>query len=86
VVHSRDHKAVGVAHEIISPKNQPQFSQKTIEQYWLGKTMPKYPWKLTQNAFKNLLQKFKNNLSEFLTDCLMPSVKHNSTIRQKLII
>ena len=35
VVYSRDHKGVGMAHEIISPKNQPQF------QYWLGKTKPK---------------------------------------------
>ena len=26
VLYSRDHKGVGMAHEIISPKKQPQFS------------------------------------------------------------
>jgi len=38
VVHSRDDEGVGVAHEVKSPENQPQFSQMTIGQYWLGKT------------------------------------------------
>jgi len=38
VVHSRDDEEVGVAHEVKSPKNQPQFSQTTMGQYWLGKT------------------------------------------------
>ena len=28
VVHSRDNEGVGVAQEIISPKNQPQFSDE----------------------------------------------------------
>jgi len=27
-----------VAHEVKSPKNQPQFSQTTMGQYWLGNT------------------------------------------------
>ena len=27
---------VGVAHRVKSPKNQPQFSQTTMGQYWLG--------------------------------------------------
>ena len=31
----RDHKGVGVAHRITSPKNQPQFSQ-TIVRYGRG--------------------------------------------------
>jgi len=41
VVHSRDDKGVGMAHEIKPPKNQPQFSQMTMEQYWLDKIEPK---------------------------------------------
>ena len=28
ILYSRDHKGVGVAHEIISPKNQPQFPRR----------------------------------------------------------
>ena len=41
VLYSRDHKGVGVVHEIASPKNQPQFSLMMMRQYWLGKTKPK---------------------------------------------
>jgi len=41
VVHSRDDQEVGVAHAVKSPKNQPQFSQTTMGQYWLGETKPK---------------------------------------------
>jgi len=33
-----DHLEVGTAHEAKSPKNQPQFSQATMGQYWLDKT------------------------------------------------
>jgi len=40
VVHSRDDQEVGVAHKVKSPKNQPQFSQMMMGQYWLGKTSP----------------------------------------------
>jgi len=36
VVHSRENKEVGMAHEVKSPKNQPQFSQTTMGQYQLG--------------------------------------------------
>ena len=32
VVYSRDHKEVGVAHKIILPEKQPQFSQTTMGQ------------------------------------------------------
>jgi len=35
--YSRDDQEVGVAHEVKSPENQPQFSQMTMGQYWLGK-------------------------------------------------
>ena len=41
MVHSRDDQEVGVAHEVKSPENQPQFSQMTKGQYWLGKIKPK---------------------------------------------
>jgi len=37
----RDDEEVGVAHEVKSCENQPQFSQTTMGQYWLGKTNPK---------------------------------------------
>jgi len=37
VVHSREDKGVGEIHEI-KAKNQPQFSQTTMGQYWLDKT------------------------------------------------
>jgi len=40
VVHIWDDQEVGVVHAIISPKNQPQFSQTIIRQYWLGKQSP----------------------------------------------
>ena len=61
VVYSRDHKGVGVAHEI-SPKKQPQFPLTTIRQYWLGETKPKQAFRLIRNAFNKFLQNFKNNL------------------------
>ena len=41
VVYRRDDQEVGVAHEVKLPKNQPQFCQMTMEQYWLGKIKPK---------------------------------------------
>jgi len=33
---SGDNQEVGMAHEVKSPENQPQFSQTTIGPYWLG--------------------------------------------------
>ena len=53
---SRDDEGLGVAHEIKSPKYQPQFS---LGQYWLDKTKPQQTFRLTQNAFKKLLLNFK---------------------------
>jgi len=55
MVCSRDDQEVGMAHEIASPKNQPQFSQVTMGQYWLGKTKLKQALRLIQNAFKKLI-------------------------------
>ena len=58
VLYSRDHKGVDIAHEIISPENQPQFSQTMMKQYWLGKTKPKKTFRSTRNAFNKLLRNF----------------------------
>ena len=68
VLYSRDHKGVGVAHKITSPKTQPQFPLMTMRQYWLGKTKPKKAFRSTQNAFSKLLWNFKNYLAEFSAD------------------
>ena len=51
-----------MAHEIISPKNQPQFFQMTMRQYWLSETKSKQAFRLTQHAFNKLLWNFKNIL------------------------
>jgi len=40
VVHSKYDEKVGMAHKVKSPKNQPQFSQAMMGQYWLGKQSP----------------------------------------------
>ena len=64
MVHSWDDEGVGETHKIISPKNQPQFSQTTMGQYWLDKTKPKQTFRSTQNAFKKLLQNF--NISRLM--------------------
>ena len=47
MVHSRDNQEVGVVHKVKPPKNQPQFSQMTKRQYWLGKTKLKQAFRLT---------------------------------------
>ena len=62
VVYSREHKGIGVVHEITSPRNQLQVSLTTMRQYWLGKTKPKQAFRSTRNAFKKLLLNFKNTL------------------------
>jgi len=59
---SRDDEEVGVAHKAKSPKNQPQFSQTTMGQYWLGKTKPKEAFRSTQNAFTKLPRNFLKSL------------------------
>jgi len=69
VAHSRDKQEVGVAHEVKSSENQPQYSQTTMGQYWLGRTKPKQAFRSNQYAFKKLPQNFKNfYLTEFSTD------------------
>jgi len=63
---SRDDQEVGVAHEVKSPENQPQFS---MGQYWLGKTKPKQAFRSTRNAFKKLPRNLIFfHLMEFSTD------------------
>jgi len=59
---SRDDQEVGVAHEVKSPENQPQFSQMRMGQYWLSKTKPKQAFRSTRNAFKKLPRNFKKKL------------------------
>ena len=56
VQYSRDHKGVGVAHEITSPK-KPAISPDDNE---AGKTKPKQAFRSIRNAFSKLLQNFKN--------------------------
>ena len=58
VLYSKEHKGVGVAHKITSPKKQPQFPLMTMRQHWLGKTKPKQAFRLIGNAFNKLLQNF----------------------------
>ena len=42
MVHNRDHGGVGITcGPQNNTKNQPQFPQMTIGQYWLGKSKPK---------------------------------------------
>jgi len=36
VLHSGNDEGVGVVHEIVLPKNQPQFAQTMMGQYWLS--------------------------------------------------
>ena len=57
VVHSRDNQEVGVAHEVKSPKNKPQFFQMTMGQYWLGKTKPKQA-QIDHKYFQKVAMKF----------------------------
>jgi len=69
VVRIRDDQEVGMAHKVKLPNNQPQFSQRTMGQYWLGKIKPKQAFRLTRNAFKKFLQNFFQIYStEFSTD------------------
>ena len=67
VLYSKDHKGVGMAHEITLPKNQPQSSLTTMKQYWLGKTKPKQAFRLTWNTFSKLLRIFF--FFNYLTEC-----------------
>jgi len=68
VVYSKDEQEVDMAHEVKSPENQPQFSQTTMGQYWLGKTKPKQAFRSTRNVFKSCHKNFLKILTEFSTD------------------
>ena len=72
-----------MAHEITSPKNQPQFSQTSMRQYWLGKTKPKQTFRSTRNAFNKLLRNLKINLTEFAIDCLTDASDKRNLITAK---
>ena len=64
VVHSRDNLETGMAHEVKSLENQPQFSQTAMWQNWFGsfQTNPKY--------FQKVATELKKNYLEFSTDWL----------------
>ena len=71
MVHSRDDEEVGVAHEVKSPENQPQFSQTMIGQVKLSPTkLSDQPEMLLKVAMEFLKKKL---FTEFSTDCLMSS-------------
>ena len=57
MVHSRDDEGIGVAHEIILPNNQSQFSQTIMGQYWLSKTKLLINLKYLQKVAMELLKK-----------------------------
>ena len=62
VLYSRDHKGVGVAHEITSPKNQPQFTLTMMKQYCLGKTNSKLVMCDISKKYR-----FRNNFVDIVT-------------------
>ena len=55
-----------MAHEITSPKNQPQFSLTTMRQYWLDKTKPKQAFRMLSTSCYGILK--INYLTEFSAD------------------
>jgi len=59
----RDDQEVGVAHEV---ENQPQFSQKTMGQYWLGRTKLSDRPEMLSKSCHEIFKKFY--LTEFSTD------------------
>jgi len=67
VVHSTDNQEVGVAHEVKSPENEPQFSQTTMMgQYWLGPNKLSDQPKMLSKTCHGILKKVY--LTEFSTD------------------
>jgi len=87
-VHSRDIEDCGGTPRRKSTLKPAKILYITMWQYWLGNIKPKKAFRLILNAFKKLLQNFKNiYLTEFSTDwptaclpaCLMPSDSRNST-------
>jgi len=61
VLYSREHKRLTMAYKLISLKNL---------QYWLEVELhkPKQAFRLTQNAFNELLWNFKQKLNFLLTE------------------
>ena len=51
-----------MAHEITSPKNQPQFSQMTMKHYWLGQTKPKEAFRSSQKCLQKVAAEFKKKV------------------------
>ena len=68
MVHNRDNEGIDVAHEIISPKHQPQFSHTAMEQYCLDKIMPKTCFQVDPKYFSIVSESLKGLLMKFSTD------------------
>jgi len=47
-----------MAHKVKSAKHQPQISQTTMGQFWLGKTKPKKAFRLTPKFFQKVATEF----------------------------
>jgi len=64
LIMNHNSEEVGVALEVKSPKNHPQFSQMTMGQYWLGKTkLSDQPEMLSKSCHRILITFY---LMEFL--------------------
>ena len=75
VVHTKGDQKVGVAHKVELSENQPQFSQTTMGQNWLGKTNPKKAFRSTRILSKFLeLYCLFNRIFFWLTDCLTDAI------------
>ena len=61
-LYSRDHKGVGVAHEIISLKKQPKLPLMMMRQYWLGKAKSKQAFRSTLKYFQKVATEFKKKI------------------------
>ena len=61
-MHNTRDEGVGVAHNIVSPENQPHFSQTTMGQYWLCKTKPKQAFRLTLKGCCRILKSLFNSI------------------------
>ena len=56
MVHSRDDKEVDMAHEVKSPKNQPQFSQTIMGS--IGKTISQKNFQIDLKGFQKVATEF----------------------------
>ena len=83
MVHSGDHEGVGVACKIVHIKNQPQFSQKMMEQYWLGKAACAHANTLSDQS--KVLLKVAKELQKAYHICVFKPA-HGGTLLQNFAI